>query len=47
MKRFRNILFFADRQDGLTAALDRAVAVSQTNEARLTAEAHAVGRVVW
>jgi len=36
MKRFRNILFFADRQDGLTAALDRAVAVSQTNEARLT-----------
>ena len=24
MKRFKNILFVADRQDGLTAALDRA-----------------------
>ncbi|MGB5539300.1 MAG: universal stress protein [Gammaproteobacteria bacterium] len=36
MKRFKNILFVADRQDGLTAALDRAVAVSQTNAARLT-----------
>ena len=36
MKRFKNILFVADRQDGLTTALDRAVAVSQTNGARLT-----------
>jgi nucleotide-binding universal stress UspA family protein len=36
MKRFRNILFVADREDGLDAALDRAVALSQTNSARLT-----------
>jgi len=36
MKRFKNILFVADRQDGLSAALDRAVGVSQTNAARLT-----------
>lgn len=36
MKRFKNILFVADRPDGLTAALDRAVAVSRTNGARLT-----------
>lgn len=36
MKRFKNILFVADRQDGLSAALDRAVALSKTNSARLT-----------
>jgi nucleotide-binding universal stress UspA family protein len=36
MKRFRNILFFADRKDGLTTALDRAVNLSRTNDARLT-----------
>jgi nucleotide-binding universal stress UspA family protein len=36
MKRFRNILFVADRRDGLTTALDRAVALSRTNAARLT-----------
>ena len=36
VKRFRNILFVADREDGLDAALERAVAVSRTNAARLT-----------
>jgi nucleotide-binding universal stress UspA family protein len=36
MKRFKNILFLADRHDGLSAALDRAVALSKTNAARLT-----------
>jgi nucleotide-binding universal stress UspA family protein len=36
MKRFKNILFVADRDDGIGAALDRAVAISQTNGARLT-----------
>lgn len=36
MKRFKNILFIADRQDGLTDALNRAVALSQNNAARLT-----------
>lgn len=36
MKRFRNILFVADRSDGLSIALDRAVALSQSNDARLT-----------
>lgn len=36
MKRFKNILFLADRPDGLSAALDRAVALSQSNDARLT-----------
>ena len=36
MKRFKNILFIADRPHGLSAALDRAVALSQTNDARLT-----------
>ncbi len=36
MKRFKNILFFADREDGLDIALDRAAAVSRTNNARLT-----------
>ena len=36
MKRFKNILFIADREDGLQAALTRAVSVARTNEARLT-----------
>jgi universal stress protein E len=36
LKRFKNILFVADREEGLDAALDRAVAVSRTNTARLT-----------
>lgn len=36
MKRFKNILFIADCQHGLNAALDRAVALSQTSGARLT-----------
>jgi len=36
MKRFKNILFFADRNDGLTTALDRAVTLSESNGARLT-----------
>ena len=36
MKRFKNILFLADRDDGLSASLDRAVDLSQTNGARLT-----------
>jgi len=36
MKRFKNILFVADREDGLAIALDRAAAVSRTNNARLT-----------
>ena len=36
MKRFKNILFFADRQYGLSDALDKAVALSRTNNARLT-----------
>ena len=36
MKRFKNILFVADREDGLQAGLARAVAVAKTNEARLT-----------
>jgi len=36
MQRFRNILFIADREDGLDAALDRAVALSTANSARLT-----------
>jgi universal stress protein E len=36
MKRFKNILFVADRDDGLTTALDRAVAVAGSNDARLT-----------
>ena len=36
MKRFKNILFVADREDGLGASLDRAAAVAQTNGARLT-----------
>ena len=36
MKRFRNILFVADRDDGLTTALDRVAAVARSNAARLT-----------
>lgn len=36
MNRFKNILFIADRPDGLTDALNRAVALSQSNDARLT-----------
>lgn len=36
LKRFKNILFVADREEGIDAALDRAVAVSRTNTARLT-----------
>jgi nucleotide-binding universal stress UspA family protein len=36
MKRFKNILFLADRDEGITAALDRAVATAETNGARLT-----------
>jgi nucleotide-binding universal stress UspA family protein len=36
MKRFKNILFLADRDKGITTALDRAVATAETNGARLT-----------
>jgi len=36
MKRFKNILFLADRSDRLTAALERAVDLALTNSARLT-----------
>ena len=36
MKRFKNILFVADREHGLDAALERAVRLSQSNAARLT-----------
>jgi universal stress protein E len=36
MKRFKNILFVADRERGLDAALERAVRLSQSNAARLT-----------
>ena len=36
MKRFKNILFLADRDAGIAAALDRAVATAETNGARLT-----------
>jgi nucleotide-binding universal stress UspA family protein len=36
MQRFKNILFIADRDDGLSTALDRAVAVAGSNAARLT-----------
>jgi len=36
MKRFKNILFLADRNDRLTASLNRAVDLAQTNGARLT-----------
>jgi nucleotide-binding universal stress UspA family protein len=36
MKRFKDVLFVADRRDALTTALDSAVALSQSNNARLT-----------
>jgi len=36
MKRFKNILFFADRHDGLTSTLSRVIALSKANNARLT-----------
>ena len=36
MNRFKNILFIADRNDGLQAAMQRAVSVAHTNQARLT-----------
>ena len=36
MKRFKNIVFIADRDKGLTASLDRAVVIAKTNGARLT-----------
>jgi universal stress protein E len=36
MKRFRNILFIADREDGIAAGLERAVDLAGSNEARLT-----------
>lgn len=36
MKRFKNILFFADREDRISTALDRAVALAESNDARLT-----------
>ena len=36
MKRFKNILFLADRDDGLSASLNRAVDLARTNSARLT-----------
>ncbi len=36
MERFKNILFIADREDGLVDALAKAVALSHSNGARLT-----------
>jgi nucleotide-binding universal stress UspA family protein len=36
VKRFKNILFLADRDEGLQDALQRAVIIAQTNQARLT-----------
>jgi nucleotide-binding universal stress UspA family protein len=36
MKRFKNILFIADREDGLQPALERAVSIAHANRARLT-----------
>ena len=36
MKRFKNILFFADRHDGLSSTLSRVVALSKSNNAKLT-----------
>jgi nucleotide-binding universal stress UspA family protein len=36
MKRFKNILFFADGNESASWALERAVALARTNEARLT-----------
>lgn len=36
MKRFKNILFFADRDEGLISALSRIISLSKANDARLT-----------
>jgi nucleotide-binding universal stress UspA family protein len=36
MKRFKNILFVADREEAVEAGLERAIAVARTNAARLT-----------
>ena len=36
MNRFKNILFLADREDDMQVALERAVALAKTNDARLT-----------
>ncbi len=36
MNRFKNILFLADRENDMQVALERAVALAKTNEARLT-----------
>ena len=36
MKRFRNILFIADQDEGLQVPLERAIALARSNEARLT-----------
>lgn len=36
MKRFKNILFFADGRDAESRSFDRAVSLAQSNEARLT-----------
>ena len=36
MKRFKNILFFADHDNGLKNGLDRVVTLTKTNSARLT-----------
>ncbi len=36
MKRFKNILYFADQPDTQNATLERAVALAKTNHARLT-----------
>lgn len=36
MKRFKNILFFADQEAGVNSALERAVELSRNNDARLT-----------
>jgi len=36
MKRFKNILFFADRSDGLRSTLGRVVALTKSNNAKLT-----------
>ncbi|MGB5280492.1 MAG: universal stress protein, partial [Arenicellales bacterium] len=36
MKRFKNILFFADATDDVTPALKRAAQLAESNKARLT-----------
>ena len=36
MNRFKNIIFLADRENDMQVALERAVALARTNEARLT-----------